>query len=377
MPMVVVALCRAGFEREAALDLAAIANAARLAIRCETTPGEARVVAHVDGDDAASWHRAAAGRPPVFVRTWFAGTGAHVLAADGDRRPDRIAALVAAFDALARMPGHEPPWLAPWIEYPDTNEGKALSPLAQMLDARLAAALRERGLVRDGAATRAHVSLVDGRRAYVGTCAAGHEPRWPLGIPRLRMPREAPSRSTLKLAEAIAVFLGPRERELLHIGQAAVDLGAAPGGWTWQLVARGLQVTAVDHGALSPALARDVNVEHVRADGFAWRPRRPVDWLVCDIVERPSRVASLVADWIASGATARAVFNLKLPMKSRHDEVARCEAQMRSRFESAGVDATVAFRHLYHDREEVTGYVEAGGRGPGRRRDRGRPARAT
>lgn len=375
--MVVVALCRAGFEREAATDLVAVANAARLSIRCESSPGEARVAAHVDGDDVASWQRAAASRSPVFVRTSFAGTGPHVVAADSDKRPDRIAALVASFDALARVPGHEPPWLAPWIEYPDTNESKALSPLAHALDARLAAALRERGLVRDDAASRAHVSLVDGRNAYVGTHAGQSGPRWPLGIPRLRMPRDAPSRSTLKLAEAIAVFLGPRESDLMHAGQAAVDLGAAPGGWTWQLLARGLQVTAVDHGALAPALARDVNVEHVRADGFTWRPRRPVDWLVCDIVERPSRVASLVADWIASGATARAIFNLKLPMKSRHDEVARCEAQMRSRFASAGVDATIAFRQLYHDREEVTGYVEAARRGPGCRRDRGRPARAT
>jgi 23S rRNA (cytidine2498-2'-O)-methyltransferase len=171
------------------------------------------------------------------------------------------------------------------------------------------------------------------------------------------MPREAPSRSTLKLAEAIAVFLGDRERELMHEGQSAVDLGAAPGGWTWQLVARGLHATAVDNGALAPALARHPNVEHVRADGLAWRPRRPVDWLVCDMVEKPSRIAALVADWVATGAASRAIFNLKLPMKKRDDEVQRAAATIRDRLAASGVDATLALRQLYHDREEVTGYL--------------------
>ena len=205
---------------------------------------------------------------------------------------------------------------------------------------------------------QAHVFLVDGKTAYVGTSDEATGSRWPLGIPRLRMPREAPSRSTQKLAEAIAVFLGDRESELMHAGQSAVDLGAAPGGWTWQLLSRGLQVTAVDNGALAPALARDPNVEHVRADGLAWRPRRPVDWLVCDIVERPQRIATLVADWIVSGSAQSAIFNLKLPMKKRHEEVARCAATIHDRLDLAGIDATLALRQLYHDREEVTGYIE-------------------
>ena len=213
--------------------------------------------------------------PPIFVRSLVdRHRSAHDRARRGDERPDRIAPLAAAFAELASMPGHRAPWLPPWIEYPDTNEGKALSTLARALDARLAGALRERGFVADDARRRPHVLLVDGATAYVGTSRPRHRQPWPLGIPRLRMPREAPSRSTQKLAEAIAVFLGGREQALMHEGQAAVDLGAAPGGWTWQLVSRGLQVTAVDNGALAPSIARDPNVEHVRADGLNWRPKR-------------------------------------------------------------------------------------------------------
>jgi 23S rRNA (cytidine2498-2'-O)-methyltransferase len=350
----VVALCRAGFEPEAAADLAAAARAAQLTLDIDARPGAAFVVAHAPHLDVEAWRRAVRAHPPVFTRSHWAGTGPHTIATAGGARPDRIAPLTAAFTALD---GDRASWLAPWIEYPDTNDGKALSTLARALDARLAGALRERGLVADGASHRAHVLLVDGTTAYVGTSDALTGSRWPLGIPRLRVPREAPSRSTQKLAEAIAVFLGDRENELMHAGQAAVDLGAAPGGWTWQLLSRGLQVTAVDNAALAPPLARDANVEHVRADGLAWRPRRPVDWLVCDIVERPARIASLVADWVATGAAASAIFNLKLPMKKRHDEVARCAATIHDRLAAAGVDATLALRQLYHDREEVTGYL--------------------
>ena len=372
MPDVVVALCRAGFEAEAWADLAAIARAAGVALDAPASPCPAISIARAPSLDVAAWRRAAREHPPIFIRSLFTGSGPHAIATRDAARPDRIAPLVAAFVALAQRPGHAPPWLAPWIEYPDTNDGKALSTLASALDARLAAALRERGLVAETTTLRAHVLLVDGATAYVGTSDPSTGSRWPLGIPRLRVPREAPSRSTHKLAEAIAVFLGERESELLHAGQSAVDLGAAPGGWTWLLVDRGLQVTAVDNGALAPALARDTNVEHVRADGLKWRPRRPVHWLTCDIVERPVRVAALVGEWIASGNAESAIFNLKLPMKKRHEEVARCAALIGERLAAAGVEATLAFRQLYHDREEVTGYVarrppHSSGRMPRRR----------
>ena len=354
---VAIALCRAGFELEAAGDLAALAEQARAKIACEPLRGEAVVVGRFESVDPTSWRAATLARPPIFIRSLWTGTGPHRLAIAGTTRPDRIAPLVDAAVALAAASGHEPPWRAPWIEYPDTNDGKALSTLARALEGRLAASLRERGLVDDAARRQAHTLLVDGTTAYVGTADPDTGSPWPLGFPRLRMPREAPSRSTLKLAEAIAVFLGPRDAGRMREGQSAVDLGAAPGGWTWQLVERGLHVTAVDNGALAPSLARHPNVEHIRADALSWRSKRPVDWLVCDVVERPSRIAVLVADGITTGRAREAIFNLKLPMKKRRDEALACAALIRDRIAAAGLDARVALRHLYHDREEVTGCV--------------------
>jgi 23S rRNA (cytidine2498-2'-O)-methyltransferase len=138
----------------------------------------------------------------------------------------------------------------------------------------------------------------------------------------------------------------------------AVDLGAAPGGWTWQLAHRGLQVVAVDNGALKGDVAIDPRVTHVRADGLTWRPRAPVDWLVCDIVLQPIRIAELVAGWIADGAARRAIFNLKLPMKKRYEETERCRQAIETRLRHAHTRHRLLLRQLYHDREEVTGFID-------------------
>lgn len=42
------------------------------------------------------------------------------------------------------------------------------------------------------------------------------------------------------------------------------------------------------------------------------------------MVEQPIRVAELVADWFAGGWCTHSIFNLKLPMKKRYEELERC-----------------------------------------------------
>ena len=293
-------------------------------------------------------------------------------------RPDRVAPLARLFaDFCGEFPlagrsagSHALASFASLrLETPDTNDGKELSRLARALAPRLETALRERALLSASAeppasATGAHLHALftDGAHAYVGASVAPWASPWTMGIPRLRMPGGAPSRSTLKLAEAIVTFLGDRESALLRAGMRAVDLGAAPGGWTWQLVRRGLRVTAVDNGPLKGEVRDDPLVTHLRTDGLAYLPRRPVDWMVCDIVEQPSRIAALVARWIGEGHARSAIFNLKLPMKKRHDEVRRCEAIIVDALARARVKHSLELRQLYHDREEVTGCVTVGER---------------
>ena len=99
------------------------------------------------------------------------------------------------------------------------------------------------------------------------------------------------------------MFLDKAEQaQWLKPDMTAIDLGAAPGGWTWQLVQRGLKVIAVDNGPLKGAAASHPSIKHLRLDGFSYRPQRPVDWLVCDMVEQPAKVAALIAEWIAAGS---------------------------------------------------------------------------
>jgi 23S rRNA (cytidine2498-2'-O)-methyltransferase len=78
--------------------------------------------------------------------------------------------------------------------------------------------------------------------------------------------------------------------------------------------------------------------------------------MVCDIVLQPSRIATLVGTWMAEGACRRTIFNLKLPMKKRYAEVERCAALIRDALDRRGSGYRLAFKQLYHDREEITGY---------------------
>jgi 23S rRNA (cytidine2498-2'-O)-methyltransferase len=241
-----------------------------------------------------------------------------------------------------------------WVEMPDTNDGKALATLARPLTPHLEKMLRKLGVVFDDeeAPERLHVFFVGGLACYVGISTVASSSRWPMGIPRMRMPSGAPSRSTVKLAEALQEFVPGRSFEP---GTTAVDLGASPGGWTWQLVHRGFMVTAVDNGPMDAALMDSGQVKHRRDDGFHYRPPDPVQWMVCDMVESPSRIAALVAKWIAQGWCSECIFNLKLPMKKRFEELQRCRAIIDEALGGAGY--YLRFKHLYHDREEVTGYL--------------------
>jgi len=347
----IVALCRAGFEPECARDLLALAEVAQADAAASPVRRPGVVLLPLAKPLApARLSLSLARQPPIFAREICLGAAPFML---GER--DRITPVVHAVRAIGIQCG------SLWLEYPDTNEGKQSSSMCRRLEPLLRQALHAAQLLSaedNLRLPRLHVVFTSKQEACVATSATAWNSAWPMGIPRLRMPREAPSRSTLKLAEAFGTFLTDDEQlRLLRPGQRAVDLGAAPGGWTWQLAHRGVRVTAVDNGPMKGSVADDPLVTHLREDGLTWRPKRPVDWLVCDIVLQPIRIAELVARWLADGDTRRAIFNLKLPMKKRYDEVKRCEQRIREVTKRAGVNVDLRIRQLYHDREEVTGYV--------------------
>jgi 23S rRNA (cytidine2498-2'-O)-methyltransferase len=106
---------------------------------------------------------------------------------------------------------------------------------------------------------------------------------------------------------------------------------------------------------MDAALLDSGQVKHRRTDGFHYQPADPVDWMVCDMVESPSRIARLASSWIAQGWCPQTIFNLKLPMKKRWEELLRCRAIIDEALGGGGY--YLRMKQLYHDREEVTCYL--------------------
>ncbi len=319
-------LCRAGFERDLCDELsawfAAHGGAAEIA-----TP-QAAVVRVRGAAGVPSLADLVYARDLLIVRAELPALGVK----------DRVTPLAEALQSLR-------PFSALTVLTPDSDDTRPLAPLLGALDARLQALVGA-----DGAP--AAVWMLSGTHALIGRPPADGGAPFAGGISRLKFPREAPSRSTLKLEEAFHVLLTPRERErLLRSGGSAVDLGAAPGGWTFQLVQRGIKVTAIDNGRIDQRLMDSGRVQHLREDGFRYRPAKTVDWLVCDMVEKPDRVAELVVRWFREGLCRAAIFNLKLPMKRRFEAWQRARESLAPLLRQG---YALRARQLYHDREEIT-----------------------
>jgi 23S rRNA (cytidine2498-2'-O)-methyltransferase len=336
--------CRAGFEKECAQDITHAAENHGVVGWCKAVPDTAFVLFHpTQAGDLALLQKRLAFTELSFARQMVFVTEPLQLSTE-----NRLPPIVEAAQALPK------PYSCLWLETADTNTAKELSGFCRKFEPHLKKALG--GLLKPDNThlPRLHVFFLDSSTAYAGISRPGNSSAWPMGIPRLKMPREAPSRSTLKLAEALLELLGEQERAQLRPGRWAVDLGAAPGGWTWQLVNRGMKVTAVDNGPMDSTLMQSGLVEHLRADGFTFRPRHPVDWLVCDMVEKPARVVDLIARWFERGDCRAAIFNLKLPMKRRFEEVQLSRAVLQQRLSRLERSWHIVARQLYHDREEIT-----------------------
>lgn len=210
--------------------------------------------------------------------------------------------------------------------------------MARLAKLAINATPRESGLIKG-----LFVRFVDFGRAYVSFEAVSN------GQKRMADDPYAPSRSYLKVEEAYVVLgLDPQANETV------VDLGAAPGGWSYSAARHGAKVIAVDNGPLKAGALNNPMIEHVLADAFGYCPpnNEPVDWLFCDLVEDPNHVLeNLITPWLTKRWCKRFVINFKF---GRADPIALLK-QLRAP-NSIFVTHTQSFkiRHLYHDREEFT-----------------------
>lgn len=272
---------------------------------------------------------------------------------------DRISPILEQYQALNPRNSSDI-----FVETPDTNESKELLTFCRKFTVPLRNQLKKQGWLGKSEQAKGSVSLhilfVRSGCCYVGYAYNDNRSLFFMGIPRLKFPANAPSRSTLKLEEAILTFVPQAEEKKRFTEEmTGVDLGACPGGWTYQLVKRGLFVYAVDHGKMAASLHDTGRIEHCAEDGFKFQPpkRKQIDWLVCDMVEQPIRISKLMAKWLINGWCREAIFNLKLPMKKRYQEVQLCLNYLEEELTKQGFWFKIQAKHLYHDREEVTVHV--------------------
>ena len=342
----IVLLCRPGFEKECAGEIIEQANLNQFPAYVQTKDqsGVVRLISSSDSTTKDLITRIDF-RQLIFTRQWFASSKNTLELPETNRLTD----------ILATVESFEETFYEVELAYADTNEGKSLNKFCKQFKPHLLTALKKNRLLSAHASWRLHLFFTNSLHVNIGISPVDNSATDAMGIIRLKMPGKAPSRSTLKMEEAIHWFFNIEQRaEFIKNGMTVVDLGAAPGGWTWQFVQRDCLVTAIDNGPMDDALMKTGMVEHIQTDAFTYAPAKKVDWLICDMAERPLHVSRLIARWFTEKKCSNAIFNLKLPMKKRLVNVHECIDLLDEKLTQANIKHSIDAKHLYHDREEIT-----------------------
>lgn len=164
------------------------------------------------------------------------------------------------------------------------------------------------------------VLALDRERALVSAATPLALPRggwdlapWAAGAAPVAEDRTPPSRAYRKLEEALRwMQRAPRK------GESCVDLGAAPGGWTYVAARRGARVLAVDRAPLAPVVARLAGVTTTEGNAFTYAPPSPVDWLIADIVCEPQRSIELVDAWLTEKRCRNLIVTVKFKGRDQY-----------------------------------------------------------
>ncbi|MCE5172087.1 SAM-dependent methyltransferase [Paenibacillus profundus] len=171
---------------------------------------------------------------------------------------------------------------------------------------------------------------------------------WPGGAIRFQREEGQVSRAKFKLLEAERTF-GLE----FSAYRNALDVGAAPGGWTSLLLERGVHVTAVDPAKMHPSLMNHPRLSYFgkNAGEVAFEPYE-FDLLVCDMSWSPKVTAKLVIqllDSVISGGTVIVTVKLmhKKPLQTIRDVTEMFSEHMQ----------ILRAKQLFHNRDEITLYM--------------------
>lgn len=126
---------------------------------------------------------------------------------------------------------------------------------------------------------------------------------------------DPPGRAYLKLWESFT-RLGKHPQP----GELCLDLGAAPGSWTWVLAGLGCRIFSIDKALLASPLLHLPNVNHCLGSGFGLTPQDTgqVDWLFSDMICYPAKLLTFIQKWIKAKAMRRALCTLKFQAETDH-----------------------------------------------------------
>jgi len=188
--------------------------------------------------------------------------------------------------------------------------------------------------------------LLDEEKCCIGMTPSNKNiSSWSGGMVHYRKEDADISRAKFKLMEAITVF----DLDLSSI-RTALDLGAAPGGWTSVLLEKDIAVTAVDTGDMDPRLNKFRKFTYIKSNAAELElPEQNFDLLTSDISWNPKNTAVLVnraAQFLKAGGYAIVTVKL-MGEKVKRTIRETCEIYQE-------VFDIVAIKQLFHNREEVT-----------------------
>lgn len=213
--------------------------------------------------DLPNFRRAVAETRPVFVRH-LAPVQVIVKLTNTERDLERLAIALAELPAFSMLErGQRFSVQSRLVQHEESTVQRAYSggTISKLL---AEAIIEETGAVEERKWPEIVVSLLcTQEQAYMGISLARENiSAWAGGMRHFAQMPEQISRAEFKLLEALEVF-GVTLPSRGH----ALDLGAAPGGWTRLLLDAGLRVVAVDPARLDPRLVRRPNLTHYR--GYA------------------------------------------------------------------------------------------------------------
>lgn len=149
-----------------------------------------------------------------------------------------------------------------------------------------------------------------------------------------------PSRAYLKLEEALHLL-----QKFPKKGDRCLEIGAAPGSWTYILAELGADVIACDRAPLDNKLQSFPNIEFIQGDAFKLTEEKigKIDWLFSDLICYPEKLYTYLLPWIEKKSCKNFVCTLKFQ--------GEIDFSIIKEFEKIPGGKVV---HLYHNKHELT-----------------------